>query len=284
MILHETRKKDPAPNLVFVKALTIYAVLLKTVLLIPMVVAFTAFLSPDLYGLEGSAVWVGLLSVLGIALLGVNMTLFILFFRANSPFSKLPFAASVNFLEELRTGTKVLLGFYGSIATASRDPIFYQAFCGIYLVCLVVLIQQRYVREGVLQHPFDRLSELGPVLGMWALVSTILELIIQSQGGLGLFLLGVGTVMVPFAWSEILHHKLYGLLTGNYKSMRSANECLIYNYHCIRLVNTCDTTHSLNVLEGILNYHILHCKKPPELCCCQDVRLRLLSFKITQTR
>lgn len=114
-------EKDPRkldkPNIPAIKFVNIYAVFLKGVFLIPLALALSAFANPSGFGLSGNEqVALGLLSVMGLLLAIPNLLLYIYFVRDNSPFSKLPFACSVNNQEELRCALKVALGVYGSLS------------------------------------------------------------------------------------------------------------------------------------------------------------------------
>lgn len=85
-------------NVVLIKFLTTYYVFIKTTLLIPMTLSFFAFVSPDKYNLTTSMqASLAAISILGILTMLVNASLVLLFFRNNSPFSKLPFSSSVNY-------------------------------------------------------------------------------------------------------------------------------------------------------------------------------------------
>jgi hypothetical protein len=100
-VLYEVNK-DAArldeQNVVLIKSITTYYVLVKTILLIPMTLAFFAFISPDLYGLTTTTQAIlAAVSILGLVAMAGNTVLVILFFRNNSPFSKLPFSSSVNY-------------------------------------------------------------------------------------------------------------------------------------------------------------------------------------------
>lgn len=86
------------PNILGVKLVTTFGILLKSVLLLPMAVIFSAFAAPEGFGLEGqSQAVLGVVSAIGLGLMLTNLALFVLFLRDNSPFSRLPFAASVGY-------------------------------------------------------------------------------------------------------------------------------------------------------------------------------------------
>jgi hypothetical protein len=87
--------------------------------------------------------------------------------------------------------------------------------------------------------------------------------------------------VLPFAWAHFQTTKTSSILTSNYKSIHSASECLIYNYESIRLANH-PRRHNLLLLEGILNFHIYHCRKSVDLCLCNRVRIEMSKFKLDQ--
>ena len=65
-----------------------------------MALAFSAFASPSLYNISNiGQIVLGLISGIGMIFLLINAILGVLFYRDNSPFSKLEFSSSVNFLD-----------------------------------------------------------------------------------------------------------------------------------------------------------------------------------------
>lgn len=63
-----------------------------------MFVAYAAFINPSSYGLTTNMqAALAVISILAIIFTIANLTLYILYMKDNSPFSKLPFASSVNY-------------------------------------------------------------------------------------------------------------------------------------------------------------------------------------------
>ena len=141
--------------------------------MIPMTIAFSAFISSQSYGIEsGLTILLAVISIAGGLFLATNMVLYTLFFRDNSPFSKLPFASSVNFQEEFRVILKVFLGIYGSISINKNNDTVIQAFCGFYLCALLLIMHQRYTKGGIILYPYNRINEIGIAVCIWTLIST----------------------------------------------------------------------------------------------------------------
>jgi hypothetical protein len=85
-------------NVVLIKFITTFYVFIKTVLITPMTLAFLAFISAEKYGLTTTIQAVlAAISIPGLMVMSANIILVVLFFRNNSPFSKLPFSSSVNY-------------------------------------------------------------------------------------------------------------------------------------------------------------------------------------------
>lgn len=103
IVLYETNKdktKLEDHNVLRIRVLTYYFVALRTVLVIPTTLALAAFLSPALYRIsDEQALLLAVLSALLALLFAFNSILGLLFFRADSPFSPLPFSSSVNGIE-----------------------------------------------------------------------------------------------------------------------------------------------------------------------------------------
>jgi len=86
--------KDPInleeANLLTIKFLSYYFIFLRTVLVLPMVLAFACFASPSIYGLSLSGqIILGIVSGIGLLFLLINSVINVLLYRDNSPFSKL---------------------------------------------------------------------------------------------------------------------------------------------------------------------------------------------------
>jgi hypothetical protein len=87
-----------------------------------MALSFSAFINPTAFNFTiQQQIILAAISVIGIILTLINLALYIYFMRDNSPFSKLPFASSVNNQEELRSAFKFSLGVYGSFATGASQ-------------------------------------------------------------------------------------------------------------------------------------------------------------------
>jgi hypothetical protein len=156
IIGYEMRKEPinlDEPNLVIIKILTYYFILLKTILVIPMTLAFTYSLhsNPEI----GLILKIALITVsaLGLLFMGANLVLANLFFRDNSPFSKIPISSSVHCYDELRTGMKIMLGVYGSIA---QEGTLVQEYCLTVLYSAILLgwIYLLKTRPALLCSPF----------------------------------------------------------------------------------------------------------------------------------
>lgn len=99
LIFYEVEKEVGKSNMLTIKFVTNYAILLKSILLIPMFLAYTSFINSSL-GLSTSLqIVLAILSFFSASMTIANAILFMLFIRDNSPFSKLPFASSVNYQE-----------------------------------------------------------------------------------------------------------------------------------------------------------------------------------------
>ena len=158
-VVYEVRK-DPKSldeqNVVLIKFLTTYYVLIKTALLMPMSLSFFAFVSPDKYNLTSSMqATLAVISILGITLMVINSSLVILFFRNNSPFSKLPFSSSVNYQEEIRFAIKFLLSIYGSLATPG--PVIPLIFASTYFVITACFLYLILTMPGLVRYPYNRI-------------------------------------------------------------------------------------------------------------------------------
>ena len=104
MILYDTNKKieqykqENQQNMSIVKYIGFFGIILQKILLIPMVLAFSTFIQADTYRLTLSLqIVLAVVSILGFITLFMLMALFLLFYKDNSPFSKLPFASAVNY-------------------------------------------------------------------------------------------------------------------------------------------------------------------------------------------
>ena len=103
LIIYDVQK-DPTkieePTIFTIKYLKYYFIFIRTILLLPMVLAFAAFASPSLYNLSSiMQIFLGIVSSVGFIFLMVNAALGVTFYRDNSPFSKLEFSSSVIFLD-----------------------------------------------------------------------------------------------------------------------------------------------------------------------------------------
>lgn len=141
-----------------------------------MVLAFSCFISPSLYGLSvPSQAILGVISGVGMLFLIFNCVLSTLLYRDNSPFSKLEFSSSVNNLDELRLVIKIFLGLYGSMA--QKGTVFPLIFGGIYLFLLMISIYFLRSRFGMTNYPYNRIYELGIVLPFWTLLATLAQVL-----------------------------------------------------------------------------------------------------------
>lgn len=248
-----------------------------------MTLVFTCFLWPSLYSLSvvEQAV-LAVVSVFGLLFLALNAVLMVLFFRDNSPFSKVPFSSSVNCTEELRTITKMLLGLYGSFAKeAAVAPL---VFGSVYLLLLAGSLYLMNTRPGLILYPFNRIYELGAVIPFWTLVMVFLQVVLSPSESVGFILWIVSLILLPMAWGQFQNRRETDLLTSHYKSLSSSNDFLAYNYACIRLANNRADPNNLMLLEGILSLHMLNCSKLPELCVCSRVKAGLMRCSLEQTR
>lgn len=152
-----------------IRFVSLYAIFLKSIFLIPLSLSFTAFINPDAFNLTTQyQISLAILSIIGFALTFVNLILYIFFLRDNSPFSKLPFSCSVNNQQELRSVFKLFLGIYGSMAAQNtKQNTLGIIFCIIYLLALFSLIYYSYTRAGYVQQNVGRLLQLGYVMGFW---------------------------------------------------------------------------------------------------------------------
>ena len=159
IVIYEVHK-DPSKleevNLLTIKFLTYYFMFLRTILVLPMVLAFACFASPALYGLDSTTQYtLAMISAIGMLFLFSNAVLGVIFFRDNSPFSKLEFSSSVNFLDEMRLGIKIVLGFYGSMA--QKGSVVPLIFTAIYCIALMISIYFMHNKFGLTNYPFNRL-------------------------------------------------------------------------------------------------------------------------------
>ena len=167
-----------------------------------MVLAFGAFTSPSMYNLSGIVqILLAIVSGFGFIFLIVNAIVGVYFYRDNSPFSKLEFSSSVNFLDEFRLGIKVVLGLYGSMAQKGTTvPLIFGL---VYLIALLISIYFLSSRYSLINYPFNRIYELGIVLPLWTILATLAQVIASPTESVGLILWGVGLVIIPFAWSHL---------------------------------------------------------------------------------
>lgn len=102
LLLYEVKAiKTQRFNLCIIKILSFYCVVLKTVLVLPLALAYFCCLFPSLNNIPPNqeSIFVPF-SVLGLISLLTNYVLVLLLFRDNSPFSTLPFASSLNWLDQ----------------------------------------------------------------------------------------------------------------------------------------------------------------------------------------
>lgn len=160
--------------------LTYYFVVVKTVLVVPTTLALVAFLSPDLYNLSVHQVLLkAVLSVLLAFVFTFNSILALLFFRANSPFSPLPFSSPVNYIEELRLFIKVVLGIYGSAARKDGSGSFF--FAWLYFSLLLCALYLMRSRPGFSRLSCRRLYELGFIYPLWTLSAALLQMYLSKE-------------------------------------------------------------------------------------------------------
>jgi hypothetical protein len=103
LILFEAKKKPVEMldrSFLTIKILTYYFVLLKTIIVLPMTLAFTCWMSPALYQLSsGMEIALIPISILGLLSMAVNSFLAVVLFRDHSPLRNFPFSSSVNYLD-----------------------------------------------------------------------------------------------------------------------------------------------------------------------------------------
>jgi hypothetical protein len=148
---------------------TIYAVFLKSILLIPLSLSFSAFINPNSFNLTTSyQIALAILSIIGVILTLINLILYIFFIRDNSPFSKLPFACSVSNREELRSAFKFSLGLYGSLSASNTlQNTLSLIFCVYYILALFSLCYYCYKKTGCIQLSIARMNETAIIMGLW---------------------------------------------------------------------------------------------------------------------
>lgn len=161
---------------------------------------------------------------------------------------------------------KLLAGIYGSLSHTT--PGLATIFCGFYALSLAGTVYYNYYHAGLIHYPINRISEVAAVLTFWIAFCSLLQMLITPNDAVGLLFCLVGAFFIPFAWAQLIEERRILLLTTNFKAINNSADCLSYNYECIRLADHPLVPHNLLLLEGILNYHISHCKKPVELCVC----------------
>lgn len=167
-----------------------------------MTLAYFCCFSANLYAVTPSQKFFLLpLSLLGVVVLLFNCSLITLLFRDNSPFSSLPFASSLNWLEEYRLALKLVLAVYGS--AASEGSVGALTLGAVYLGAVLVGVYQVSTRQTLIRYPFNRIYELNFVLPLWTLLAVLSQKLVSPAEGGGFMLWVVGLGLVPVGWCKL---------------------------------------------------------------------------------
>ncbi|EGR31396.1 PAS domain S-box family protein [Ichthyophthirius multifiliis] len=257
-----------------VKILSIFGLLINTIIALPMFNAFIVFIicKSDLDIHKEDGCYSGIFfvhfafSIISLIYYIALSLIFILLFIDLNPSSQLPFASPQTQMPIIKFCIKIILPLYATIDSSGQ---FVKQFIIILCIIYLLLVFSRYRTLPYYNKNVQRLVVYCECLLFW--VTFCSTLIIYTDAGttnnIGLIFMIICFPFIAMFNYQILYNRNYLLLKKNVSDFKKDIDAEMYIVIIIDLIQHIEITEQRILLEGILKVHNRQCQK--EICYCR---------------